>query len=111
MNQGYSIELPCTQFVEMPCVDCEPPPLFSGTVLSMPLPAKEAVKQLLDNDMKVGNGDFNHTYTVGHYGNENQIWDYSHYEIYEPIDPNLPSMVVLRYRPRNPDAAKLFYGD
>lgn len=32
-------------------------------------------------------------------------------EVYEPQDMTLPAMVVLRYRPRNPDAASLFFGD
>ncbi|NDJ21233.1 hypothetical protein GS682_06185 [Nostoc sp. B(2019)] len=97
-----------THFVELPCNDCEAAPL-SGIVLTMPLPMDEAIKRF--NRGNVCKRDFSYTYTAGCYGDENQIWDYSHHETYEPTDPTLPSMVILRYRPRNPEAAKLFHGN
>ncbi|MEA5617513.1 hypothetical protein VB711_06630 [Cronbergia sp. UHCC 0137] len=100
-----------THFVEMACNDCEEiPPLNGGVVLTMPISMNQAVEKFLETGMCWGNGDFKHTYTAGCYGNENQIWDFSHYETYEPTNSNLPSMVILRYRPRNQEAAKLFYG-
>ncbi len=41
------------------------------------------------------------TYTVGREGQEKHIWDFSHYEVYEPVDTKLPSVVILRYRRRH----------
>ncbi len=101
---------PYTHFVELPCDDCEAAPL-NGLVASMPLSVSDAVKKLVSGNMKIGSQDLSTTYSVGCYGQEDQLWDFSHYEIYEPMDLRLPSIVILRYRPRNENAASLFFGD
>lgn len=102
--------LPYTHFIELPCDDCEAAPL-NGLVASMPLAAQDAVDSLISKNMRLGSQDLSVTYTVGCFGEDDQMWDYSHYEIYEPQSPTLPSMVILRYRPHNPDAAALFFAD
>ncbi|WP_017655227.1 hypothetical protein [Fortiea contorta] len=93
-----------TVFVELPCADCEAEAL-SGEVAFLPTLMEEALQKFITNQLHIGTRNYKTTYTASHYGDENQIWDYSHYETYEPTDSSLPSMIILRYRPRNLQAA------
>jgi hypothetical protein len=43
--------------------------------------------------------DYATTYTCGHYGELEHEWIFSHHEAYTPVQPHLPMIVILRYRP------------
>jgi len=87
-----------TVFVELPCANCEAEPL-SGEVAVFPVSLEDAVKEFIDKKFCVGTRDYHTTYTAFHYGEENHLWELSHYETYKPVEPSLPAMVILRYRP------------
>jgi hypothetical protein len=61
---------------------------------------EEAVKKYLSSQKKIKGYKFLHAYTVGCQGNPNHIWDYQDFEIYKPINPELPSLVMLIYKMR-----------
>lgn len=87
-----------TVFVELPCADCEAEPL-SGEVAFFPVTLEEALNEFLSKNLCVGERDYHTTYTAFHYGEDQHLWEYSHYESYQPAEPTLPAMVILRYRP------------
>ncbi|MEA5502254.1 hypothetical protein VB735_03845 [Halotia wernerae UHCC 0503] len=95
------LQNPGTHFVEMPCFDTDSQAnLRSGVILISPLTAKESVDKFLKTERHVAHYELATTYTVGCEGQEKHIWDFSHHEVYEPVDMKLPSVVILRYRRR-----------
>lgn len=102
-----------TVFYQAVVTDCEAAPLdMAGMAIMVRFePAKQAVDILIKNKLKCGSCDYSIAYTAGHYGEEDYIWDFSHHEIYEPVDKSLPSMVILRYKPRNESMTAIFYGE
>lgn len=89
-----------TVFVELPCADCEAEPL-SGEVAFFPVLLEEALSEFFANGLCIGKRDYRTTYTAFHYGEAEHLWEFSHHEAYEPVEPSLPAMVILRYRPIN----------
>jgi hypothetical protein len=71
--------------------------LHLSHVLTSFLYEEEAIENFYTNHLE----DYKETYTAGHYGDPNYKWIFSHHEIYSPMDLQLPSMVILRYRPLN----------
>ena len=52
---------------------------------------------------ELGSNNFAVTYTAGHHGEPAHEWTFSHHEIYDPRDPQLPTIVILRYRTNTAD--------
>jgi hypothetical protein len=86
-------------FIEMPCTDCEAQPL-NGEVAYYPPEWDNPIDHFLNN-MVSDSRDFNITYTAGHYGEVEHEWLFSHHEVYDPRESCLPTIVILRYRPRD----------
>jgi hypothetical protein len=43
--------------------------------------------------------DYSHAYTAGHYGDDDYLWEFENYVVYEPIKGDDTIMVMLRYKP------------
>ncbi len=90
-----------THIVEMACLDTDSKAnLRNGAIIMCDLTAEQAVNKFLKTERHIAHYELATTYTVGHEGEEKHIWDFSHYEVYEPADTKLPSLIVLRYRRR-----------
>ncbi|MEH1830949.1 MAG: hypothetical protein V7L29_02410 [Nostoc sp.] len=102
MSEQQLFSHPGTHFVEMPCLDTDSQAnLRSEVIIISPLTAQEAVSKFLKNEKYIAHYELATTYTLGYEGQEKHIWDFSHYEVYEPTNNRLPSIVILRYRRRH----------
>ncbi|MCM0591698.1 MAG: hypothetical protein KA716_16345 [Gloeotrichia echinulata DEX184] len=72
-------------------------PLHLSHVLTSFLPIDDAIANFYSNHLD----DYRETYAAGHYGEPGCEWVFSHHEVYVPQDPQMPTMVILRYRPQN----------
>jgi hypothetical protein len=99
-----------TVFYQAVIEDCKAETLdMAGmTIISTDQNPQQAAEELFRKKLKSGKRDYSVTYTAGHYGEELHAWDFSHYEIYEPQDPTLPSLVMLRYKPRYSNVREMF---
>lgn len=86
-----------TTFLQVASVDSEGESLHLTHVLTAMLPLNDAIARFYEKNLET----YRYTFTSGHYGEESHIWEFSHHEAYEPVDPSLPALVILRYRPVN----------
>ncbi|MBW4643078.1 MAG: hypothetical protein KME23_08805 [Goleter apudmare HA4340-LM2] len=100
MKQQF-LQNPGTHFVQMPCIDTDSQAnLHNGVILICPLSTQQSIEKYLKTERHIAHYELATTYTVGYEGQEDHIWDFSHYEAYEPANTKLPSLIVLRYRRR-----------
>jgi hypothetical protein len=90
-----------TVFYQGVVEDCEADALHLAgmVVIGTDEDACAAVQELIRCHLQRGGCNYSVAYTAGHYGDLSYQWLFSHYEIYDPRDPSLPTMVILRYRP------------
>ena len=83
-------------FYMMPSIEFD---LGKPLHLSHVITSYKKIKEAVDDFNLRYKSRYETTYTAGHYGEPDHEWVFSHHEIYEPKDPNLSAMVILRYKP------------
>lgn len=88
-----------TIFLQVACVDSDGDSLHLCHVSTAFSPLDEAIDRFYKKSLDT----YRYTYTAGHYGEEAYLWEFSHHEAYQPVEPSLPALVLLRYKPVNHD--------
>lgn len=86
-----------TIFLQVACIDSDGDPLHLCHISTAFSALDEAIECFYRESLET----YRYTYTAGHYGEAEHLWEFSHHEAYQPVEPSLPAMVILRYRPMN----------
>lgn len=84
-----------TVFLQVAVADSNGDSLHLTHVLTSFLSLQKAIERFYNKSLDT----YRYSYTAGHYGEIDHLWEFSHHEAYQPIDSSLPAVVILRYRP------------